>query len=150
MASRQIVKLGDDILREQAKTVTEFNEKLSILIDDMIETMFKENGVGLAAPQVGILRRVCVISIDEGKTIYELVNPTIVKHSGKQINSEGCLSVPNRHGEVLRPKKIVVESQNRYGASQTHKVDGFLAVAFCHEIDHLCGVLFIDKIIDND
>ena len=149
MALREIVKLGDDVLRMRCKEVTEFNEKLGILLDDMFDTMFSADGVGLAAPQIGILRRVCVVCVD-GKTRYELINPVIVKSSGKQRGQEGCLSVPNRHGSVERPKKLVVQAQDRYGNPVTHKVDGFTAVAFCHEMDHLDGVLFIDKLLNED
>lgn len=147
MATRQIVKFGDDILRQSARIVTEFDDRLAELIDDMFETMFASEGVGLAAPQVGILKRVCVVSIDGGETKYELVNPQIVKASGKQYGNEGCLSVPNRHGEVLRPKRLIVDAFNRKGEKMRIKADGFLAVAFCHEMDHLDGILFIDKII---
>lgn len=147
MALRQIVKVGDDILRMRAKEVTEFNDKLAILIDDMFETMVLSQGVGLAAPQVGIIRRICVVCVD-GKTRYELVNPVVIKKSGTQRGSEGCLSVPNRHGTVERPKKMIVEAYDRTGKKFLHKVDGYTAVAFSHEMDHLDGVLFIDKVID--
>ncbi len=146
MAKREIVKVGDSTLRTICKDVTEFDERLSVLIDDMIETMFALDGVGLAAPQVGILRRVCVVCVD-GEKIYELVNPRVIKQSGRQSGMEGCLSVPNRRGTVERPKKLVVEAFDRHGNKAVHRVDGFLAVAFCHEMDHLDGVLFIDKII---
>lgn len=149
MATRGIVKLGDDLLRERSREVTVFDERLSQLIDDMFETMFKENGVGLAAPQVGLLKRVCVVSVD-GETKYELVNPVILKASGKQVGPEGCLSVPGRHGEVQRPKKLVVEAQDRHGEKHVYKVADFEAVAFCHEMDHLDGVLFIDKIVPEE
>lgn len=149
MATRGIVKIGDSILRERAREVSVFDERLSQLIDDMFETMFKENGVGLAAPQVGLLKRVCVISVD-GETKYELVNPVIIKAFGKQIGPEGCLSVPNRSGEVVRPKKLVVQAQDRKGEKHIYKVSDFEAVAFCHEMDHLDGVLFIDKIVESE
>ena len=109
--------------------------------------MFRADGVGLAAPQVGILRRICVVCVD-GKTVYELVNPVIVKQSGEQVGPEGCLSVPGRHGIVCRPRKIVVEAQDRTGKKHTYKLEGFIAVAFCHEIDHLDGTLYIDKVIE--
>ncbi len=145
MAIRQIAKLGDSILREKAKVVTIFDDNLGTLLDDMTETMFFEEGVGLAAPQVSILKRICVISVD-GKTIYELVNPEIIKSSGTQKGAEGCLSIPNRNGVVERPKEITVKYQDRSGKNKEITVSDFTAVAFCHEIDHLNGVLFIDKI----
>ncbi|MDE7395496.1 MAG: peptide deformylase [Clostridiales bacterium] len=150
MAIREIVKLGSEVLREKAKPVDTFDEKLSQLIDDMFDTMFKADGVGLAAPQVGILRRVCVVSVDGGKTKYELINPVIEKASGRQCGVEGCLSCPGRSGAVVRPKKLTVRFCDRTGKEQLLKVDGFTAVAFCHEIDHLDGVLFIDKTVGEE
>ncbi|MBO5215739.1 MAG: peptide deformylase [Clostridia bacterium] len=147
MALRNIVTIPNNLLREKSREVTEFNESLGQLIDDMIDTMFRADGVGLAAPQVGILRRICVVCVD-GKTVYELVNPVIVKQSGEQVGPEGCLSVPGRHGIVCRPRKIVVEAQDRTGKKHTYKLEGFIAVAFCHEIDHLDGTLYIDKVIE--
>ena len=150
MAIREIVKLGNDVLREKAKPVENFDERLSTLIDDMWDTMFKASGVGLAAPQIGILRRVCVVSVDGGKTKYELINPVIEKASGRQSGVEGCLSCPGRSGTVVRPKKLTVRYNDRTGKEQVIKVDGFTAVAFCHEIDHLDGVLFIDKVVDEE
>lgn len=146
MATRNIVKIGDDILRERSREVTEFDDNLAQLIDDMFETMFDAKGAGLAAPQVGILKRVCVVSTD-GETKYELVNPRIIKQHGRQIGPEGCLSVPNRSGEVERPKKLVVEAYDRHGNRVIHKVSDYTAVAFCHEMDHLDGVLYIDKLV---
>lgn len=150
MAIREIVKLGDEVLRLKAKEVTEFGAGLGALIDDMFDTMFKADGVGLAAPQVGIVRRICVVSVDGGITKYELVNPVILKSSGIQKGAEGCLSCPGRSGIVERPKKITVQAQDRNGEIKLYKVSGFTAVAFCHEIDHLDGVLFIDKVISEE
>lgn len=144
MAQRNIVKIGEPILREKAREVTAFDEKLGELIDDMIETMFAADGVGLAAPQVGILRRVCVVCTD-GERVYELVNPVIVKASGEQKGPEGCLSVPGRRGVVKRPRKVVVEAFDRGGKRVKYTADGFTARAFCHEIDHLDGILYVDK-----
>mgnify|MGYP002765568554 FL=1 len=149
MATRNIVKIGDPILRAKCREVNAFDDRLGQLIDDMTETMFKAEGVGLAAPQVGILKRVCVVCID-GETVYELVNPVIVRSSGSQIGPEGCLSIPGRSGEVERPKKIVVEAFTRNGEKARYKVEGFAAVAFCHEIDHLDGIMYIDKMINED
>lgn len=144
MALRNIVKLGDDVLRKVCRTQMTFDEKLWSLLDDMAETMYKAEGVGLAAPQIGILRRICVIDIGEG--LIELINPVIVKTSGKQVGSEGCLSVPGRFEEVERPFKVTVRAQNRKGENIELTGEGFLARAFCHEIDHLDGKLFIDRI----
>ena len=149
MALRNIVKLGDPILYKKSRVVDKFDEKLATLIDDMTETMYNGNGVGLAAPQVGILRRVCVVSTD-GDKVYELVNPRIVKSSGEQKGVEGCLSVPGRRGTVVRPKKITVEAFDRHGVRKKYNVDGFTAVAFCHEMDHLDGILYIDKATDEE
>jgi peptide deformylase len=144
MAIRNIVTIGDPVLREKSREVTLFDSKLGTLIDDMTETMFDAAGVGLAAPQVGILRRVCVISTD-GDKVYELVNPRIIKSSGEQTGPEGCLSIPGRQGIVTRPKKLTVEAFDRFGKKVKYNVEGFTAVAFCHEMDHLDGVLYIDK-----
>lgn len=144
MAIRNIVTIGDPVLREKSREITLFDSKLGTLIDDMTETMFDAAGVGLAAPQVGILRRVCVISTD-GDKVYELVNPRIIKSSGEQTGPEGCLSIPGRQGIVTRPKKLTVEAFDRFGKKVKYNVEGFTAVAFCHEMDHLDGVLYIDK-----
>lgn len=144
MAIRQIVKVGDDLLRKRSKEVTVFDERLGELIDDMTETMFYANGVGIAAPQIGLLKRIAVVSVD-GDKIYELVNPEIIKASGTQCGTEGCLSVPGVNGEVVRPKKVAVKALDRKGQPHVYKVSDYEAVAFCHEIDHLDGVLFVDK-----
>lgn len=144
MAIRNIVKVGDDVLRKVCRTQMTFDEKLWSLLDDMAETMYKAEGVGLAAPQVGILRRVCVVDVGEG--LIELINPVITEKSGSQKGSEGCLSVPDRYEEVTRPNKVTVRAQNRKGENIEIKAEGFLARAFCHEIDHLDGILYIDRI----
>ena len=144
MAIRNIVKVGDDVLRKVCRTQMTFDEKLWSLLDDMAETMYKAEGVGLAAPQVGILRRVCVVDVGEG--LIELINPVITERSGSQKGSEGCLSVPDRYEEVTRPNKVTVRAQNRKGENIEIKAEGFLARAFCHEIDHLDGILYIDRI----
>ena len=144
MAIRNIVKVGDDVLRKVCRTHMTFDEKLWSLLDDMAETMYKAEGVGLAAPQVGILRRVCVVDVGEG--LIELINPVITEKSGSQKGSEGCLSVPDRYEEVTRPNKVTVRAQNRKGENIEIKAEGFLARAFCHEIDHLDGILYIDRI----
>lgn len=142
MALRTIITTGDDRLRKKARPVTDFNERFHDLLDDMYETMQKDDGVGLAAPQVGILRRAAVIDIGEG--LVELVNPVITERSGDQYGNEGCLSVPGKYGMVHRPQKVSVEAQDRNGKQIKLEAEGFLAVAVCHELDHLDGVLFID------
>lgn len=144
MAIRQIRTQGDEILTKNCKTVTKFDEKLHILLDDMYDTMKSHDGVGLAAPQVGILKRAVVIDTGEGR--IELVNPEITEESGSQTGSEGCLSVPNVWGEVTRPNVVTVKAQDRNG--KWFKITGqeLLARAFCHEIDHLGGHLFTEKV----
>ena len=144
MAIRNIVKLGDDVLRKVCRTQLDFDKKLATVLDDMAETMYKAEGVGLAAPQIGILRRFCIVDVGEG--LIELVNPVILEQSGTQTDSEGCLSIPNRFEEVERPMYVTVRAQNRKGENITLKAEGFLARALCHEIDHLNGKLYIDRI----
>ena len=145
MAIRNIVKHGDPVLRKTSRTVLNFDERLATLIDDMKDTMYDADGVGLAAPQVGILRRVCVIDIGEGP--LELVNPVIIETEGEQQETEGCLSLPGNYKTTSRPAKVKVRAQNRNGDTVIFEGEGLLARAFCHELDHLDGVLFIDKAI---
>ena len=145
MAIRNIIKEGDSALTKKSRLVEKFDEKLRILLDDMIETMEKANGVGLAAPQVGILRRVVVID-DEG-TILELINPEIIKKSGEQQDVEGCLSCPGEYGITKRPMRVTVKAFNRNGEEKIYLGEGLLARAFCHEIDHLDGILFKKHVI---
>ncbi len=145
MAIRNVVKEGDDVLRKQARPVIEFNKRLHILLDDMAETMYATNGVGLAANQVGVLRRVVVIDIGEG--LIELVNPEIVEKSGHQEEVEGCLSSPGEYGITKRPMRVKVEAFDRFGNEVTYEGEELLARAFCHEIDHLDGVLFKDNVV---
>lgn len=143
MSIRKIVMYPDPILKKKSKTVTKFHARLHKLLDDMAETMYDAPGVGLAAPQVGILKRVLVIDIGEG--LIEMVNPEIVEKSGEQISPpEGCLSIPNLLGEVRRAQKIKVVGQDRFGKPIELEAEGYLARAFQHEIDHLNGILFID------
>ena len=144
MAIRNIVKLGDDVLRKICRTQLSFDEKLATILDDMRDTMYKAEGVGLAAPQIGILRRFCIIDVGDG--ILELINPVITEKSGSQIDREGCLSVPDRFEEVERPMYVTVRAQDRNGNNFTIKAEGFKARALCHEIDHLDGVLYIDRL----
>lgn len=143
MAIRNIVTYGDDVLRKVCRTQLNFDERLHEILDDMAETMYAAEGVGLAAPQVGILRRYCVIDVGDG--IIELINPVITKTSGSQTGEEGCLSLPNRSATVTRPNKVTVTAQDRNGKKFTVTGEGLLARALCHEIDHLDGVLYIDK-----
>ena len=145
MAIREIREKGDEILYKKCKAVVKFDEKLHILLDDMYETMLSRDGVGLAAPQVGILKCAVVIDVGDGK--IELINPEIVEESGEQTGSEGCLSVPGVFGEVTRPNVVTVKAQDRDG--KWFKITGkeLLARAFCHEIEHLDGKLFLDRVI---
>ncbi|HEX2937784.1 MAG TPA: peptide deformylase [Ruminiclostridium sp.] len=145
MAVRNVVKLGDEILRKKCRPVMEFNEKLYELLDDMKETLKSEDGVGLAAPQVGVLKRIVVIS-DEGNMI-ELINPVVIKASGVQENVEGCLSIPGKYGITKRPRKVTVKALDRNGNEIRVTGAELLARCLCHEIDHLNGILFIDNVI---
>ena len=148
MAKRKIVTLGEsDVLRGHARTVERFDEKLGALLDDMAETMYAANGAGLAAPQVGILRR--VVTIDVGDGLIELVNPEIVAAEGKVVGVESCLSVPDRCGTVERPEKVTVRARNRAGEEIEITGEDFLARALCHEIDHLDGVVYVDRMIED-
>jgi len=144
MAIRNIVKIGDDVLRKICRSQLTFDDKLAMILDDMAETMYKAEGVGLAAPQVGILRRYCIIDVGDG--LIELINPVITEKSGSQTGSEGCLSVPDRYEEVTRPMKVTVRAQDRNGNNITVTGEGLKARALCHEIDHLDGILYIDRI----
>ena len=145
MAIREITKYGKDpILRKVCRSQLNFDERLAQTLDDMAETMYKADGVGLAAPQIGILRRYCVIDIGEG--IVELINPVIIEQSGEQTGQEGCLSVPGRFEEITRPMYVKVRAQNRHGENIIVEGEGLMARALCHEIEHLDGVLFIDKL----
>lgn len=145
MAIRNVVKEGDEVLRKTARPVTDFNDRLHTLLDDMAETMYKENGCGLAANQVGILRRVVVI--DTGEGLIELVNPEIIKKSGSQQEVEGCLSCPGEYGITKRPMKVTVKASDRFGNEKIYEGEGLLARAFCHELDHLDGILYKDNVI---
>ena len=143
MAKLRIVKEGDEILRKRCRPVEEITPKTLRLLDDMAETMRAAQGVGLAGPQVGILRRIVVIEVEEGNLI-ELINPKIIAYAGEQDGTEGCLSVPNKWGTVKRPMHVTVRALNRHGEEFEITGSGFLARAFCHEIDHLDGKLYID------
>ena len=144
MAIRQIVQIGDPVLRKKSKVVEKIDEKIIQLLDDMADTMYHADGVGLAAPQVGILKRVVVIDIGDG--LLELINPEIIETSGEQLDDEGCLSVAGEAGAVRRPYRVKVRAYDRNGNLFEIEGEELLARAFCHEIDHLEGVLFVDKI----
>ncbi len=151
MALRTILTQGEPTLEKHCRPVTDFNERLHILLDDMRETLAQASGVGLAAPQVGVLRRAVLVletNVDEGEEefVYELINPEILSVEGEQEGPEGCLSVPGVWGVVCRPEKVRVRAQDRNGEFFEVEGEGLTARAFCHEIDHLDGVLFTTKV----
>jgi peptide deformylase len=146
MADRKILIVGDEMLRKKCKPVVKFDDSLHELLDDMHDTMIDNDGAGLAAPQVGILRRLFVIQVNE--MYIELINPKIIKTEGEKIDIEGCLSIPNKSGYVARPKTVTVEAQDRFGNEFTLTGSDMLAKAICHENDHLDGILYIDKVIE--
>ena len=149
MAKLQIRKVGDEALRKVCRPVNAITPRILTLLDDMIETMRAADGVGLAAPQVGILRRIVVIEVEPGQVI-ELINPKIIAFSGEQDGQEGCLSVPGRWGLVKRPMNVTVRAMNRRGETVDITGHGLLARCFCHELDHLDGALYIDKAYSMD
>lgn len=145
-ALRKIRLEGDPILREVSKPVRKITPRTLELLDDMVETMYEEMGVGLAAPQVGVLRRIVVIDVGEG--IYKMINPEILKEDGSQVGVEGCLSVLGKAGTVDRPDYVKVRYIDESGKEKTIEADDFFARAICHEIDHLNGILYVDKVIE--
>ena len=149
MALRKIVLEGDDVLRKRSKDVATVNERILTLLDDMWETLAENNGVGLAAPQVGVLRRVAVIDTakdeEEDGIRIELINPRIVEAEGEKEEDEACLSIPGMVGTVTRPTRVKVEALDRRGESFVIEGEGLLAKALCHELDHLDGILFVDR-----
>ena len=147
MAIRTIVKKGDDILTKKCRPVTEFNEKLWTLLDDMKETLLNEGGAGLAAPQVGILRRIFIMDVDEDREIVEVINPEFVKCEGEQQNVEGCLSAPGEYGITKRPEFVKIKAQNRFGKKIVISGNGLKARCICHESDHLDGKMFFDSTV---
>lgn len=148
MAIRTIRTNGDEILRKKSKTVDVINDRIKTLIKDMIETMYEADGVGLAAPQVGILKRVVVIDVGDGP--IAMINPEIIKTEGTYVDVEGCLSVPGEQGEVERPQKVVAKYLDENGKENLVEAEELFARAICHELDHLNGVLFIDKILETE
>lgn len=148
MAIRSIREIGDDLLRKKSRNIEEIDEKILQLLDDMYETLKQTpDGVGIAAPQVGVLKRAIIVDLSEedGPGPYKLINPVIKKQSGEQICREGCLSVPGKLGDVVRPKKVTVEALNEKGEKVVIKAEDILAVVLSHEIDHLDGILFVDR-----
>ncbi len=146
MAIREIVKVGDEVLTKKCRVQEKFDERLHNLLDDMYETLQAANGVGLAAPQIGLLRRICIVDIGDDDGLVELINPEIIEASGSQRDCEGCLSAPGRWGYVTRPNKVTVKAQDRNGKEFTITGEGLKARAFCHEIDHLDGIMFLSKV----
>lgn len=146
MALRKIVELGEDCLTRVCRPVDTFNRRLHILLDDMADTLDQAEGAGLAAPQVGILRRVCLVLDEETESYLELINPTIVSQSGEQTGLEGCLSVPGKWGVVTRPMKVKVRAQDRQGTWFEVEREGLTARCFCHELEHLDGHMYTEHI----
>ena len=147
MAILNILKEGDETLKKISRPVTEITDRTKTLLDDMAQTMRRANGVGLAAPQVGVLRRIVVIEVEEGELI-ELINPEIIKTMGEQTGPEGCLSVPGKQGTVTRPSYVKVRALDRNGVIREYEGEGLLTRCFCHEIDHLDGKLYISIATD--
>lgn len=148
MAVRKILKEGDELLRKKSRDVEVITDKVRVLLDDMAKTMYKNDGCGLAAPQVGILKRIVVIDVGEG--LVELINPVITETEGLVCDSEGCLSVPEKWGNVWRPQKVKVSALDRLGNEIKFTAEDRFARCICHEVDHLDGILFIDKIAEED
>ena len=138
---------NDEILRKKSRDVEKIDEKIQTLIDDMIETMRKYNGVGLSAVQIGVLKKVVVIDIDDGTGVKVLINPKIIKTKGEHAVEEGCLSFPNQYAKLMRPKEVIAEALDRDGKKITIKAKDLLAQAIAHELDHLDGVVFKDKML---
>ena len=145
MAALKIVEIGEPVLRQKCREVTVINKKIKKLLDRMKEAMYKANGVGLAAPQVGVSKRIVVVDVGEG--VWELINPEIILQEGEELGIEGCLSIPGVAGEVSRAARVRVRALNRQGQQQVVTAEGLGARALQHEIDHLDGILFIDKAI---
>ena len=145
MALRNLRYDGDEILRKKSRAVAAVDNKIKILMEDMVETMYENEGIGLAAPQVGILKRVIVMDVEDGN-VYKMVNPIIIKKSGEQTDQEGCLSVPERKGAVKRPMNVTVEYTDENGKETELEAEGILARCICHEVDHLNGILFTDRV----
>ncbi|MBA1333786.1 MAG: Peptide deformylase [Firmicutes bacterium] len=148
MAVRNIRKEGDPVLRKKSRAVERIDDRIGMLLDDMNETMKLAEGVGLAAPQVGVLKRVIIVDIGEGP--IELINPQIMDTEGSKVEEEGCLSIPGKSGKVRRPYRVKVRGLDRTGKDIEVEGEGLLARALCHEIDHLDGILFVDRVIEDE
>ena len=151
MAIRKIVKVGDEVLTKKCRPVEKVDDRIITLLDDLADTLYESNGVGLASPQVGILKRIAVI--DTGEGLIELINPEIIKTSGEQRDIEGCLSLPGKWGYVKRPMNVTVRFKNRNFEDEELEGTGLLARAICHETEHLDGILFtthVDEFVDMD
>ncbi len=147
MARRRIVEIGDEGLRKIAKPVEKFDRRLQNLLEDMAQTMYEADGVGLAAPQVGVRKRCVVVDVGDENGLIALVNPVIIASDGEDVGPEGCLSVPGRRGMVARPDRVTVRAQDAAGNPFEVTAEGFRARAFCHELDHLDGILYVDKMV---
>lgn len=145
MALRKVLMMGEETLRKKSRPIEVINKRILDLLDDMAETMYEENGAGLSAPQVGVLRRAITIDVGDENGLIQLVNPEIIEICGEQECAEGCLSIPGRRGYVVRPQKVTVRGLNRAGKPVEITGEDMLAIAFCHEIDHLDGILYVDK-----
>lgn len=145
MAVREIVKVGNDVLRRKSRRITDINEEILEVIQDLKDTLYAGDGVGLAAPQIGVLKRVFIIDLRDGSDPLILLNPKIIKKIGKHEDIEGCLSYPGYQGTVVRPRRVVVSGMNEKGRLVQYEAEGFMARAICHETDHLDGILYMDK-----
>lgn len=146
MAIREVRIEGDPLLRKKSRPIEEINDRILVLLEDMLETMYEKDGIGLAAPQVGVLRRAVVIDMRDDTGVFKMINPEIVEKSEeRQINAEGCLSVPERQGYVERPESLVVKYTDENGEEKRIEAEGYFATCICHELDHLDGILYIDR-----
>lgn len=145
MAVKEILTFENESLHKKCERVNEINDEIKEIVRDLKDTLFDGDGVGLAAPQIGILKRIAIVDLREGNGPIVLINPKMISFAGKEVDIEGCLSHPGYLGEVARPKKITVVATDENGRKKVHKVQGFLARAFCHEMDHLDGVVYTDR-----
>ncbi len=146
MALRQILKDGDETLRKMSRPVEKIDDRILTLLDDMADTMYDARGIGIAAPQVGVLKRIFLVDIGDGSGLFEFIDPFFLRKEGRQVGQEGCLSIPGRYGDVERPEVVEIQATDRYGQTFTLQGEGMMAVCLCHEYDHLDGVLFKDKV----
>lgn len=146
MALRTILKDGDETLRKVSRPVEKIDDRIVQLLDDMADTMYAAHGIGIAAPQVGVLKRIFVVDIGDGSGLFEFINPFFLRKEGSQVCQEGCLSIPGRYGDVERPAVVEIQALDRYGQAFTLQGEGLMAVVLCHEYDHLEGILFKDKV----